>query len=92
MSPCKWINLPGGGVAHLNMGHSKPKRCKFCSTGMGTQLCDFPLRIDTNGKIKTCDAPMCVRCATRIAIEVDYCPVHKDIKPEAAKAQGDLPL
>ncbi len=81
--PCKWINLPGGGVAHINMGRSRPKHCKFCTHGKGTLLCDFPV-----GAGKTCDAPMCTRCATKIAFDIDYCPNHKDQKP----TQEALPL
>jgi hypothetical protein len=78
MSPCKWINLPGGGVAHLNMGRSKPKRCKFCKTGRADRLCDFPIAVGDVGHKRTCDAPMCLNCSTRVAHEVDYCPDHRE--------------
>lgn len=84
MSPCKWINLPNGGVAHVNMGHSKPKRCKFCTHGTGAMLCDF-----TVGQGKTCDAPMCERCATEVGLDLHHCPTHKGKTAEVHPAMTD---
>jgi hypothetical protein len=88
--PCKLIKLADGTVVHLNMGRSKPKRCKFCNTGNADLLCDYPVNVGDVGHKKTCDEPMCKRCATRIAHEVDYCPNHKDHRNQ--KVQENLPL
>lgn len=72
-----------GPVTMILCGRDRRQRCKFCHDGYVTKLCDFPV-----GKDKTCDAGMCTRCATNIAHEVDYCPIHKNRKPAAA--QGSL--
>jgi hypothetical protein len=72
-----WIDLPGGGRAHICIQGQRSKRCKFCNTGYVEKLCDFPV----NSTGKTCDAGMCARCSTAIDREVDYCPKHKACTP-----------
>jgi len=71
--PCQWIKLADGTVVHLNMGRKPRKRCQFCKTGYVERLCDFATGLFG----KTCDAGMCLRCATHIGVELDYCPKHK---------------
>lgn len=49
------------------------RKCAFCG-GYATLLCDGPS--DREGR--TCDAPMCVKCAIHVpGQDVDYCPLHK---------------
>jgi len=50
----------------------RPRPCAPC--GRPTlQLCDGP--VTTDGKRRTCDAPVCVACAVRVeTIDRDYCP------------------
>lgn len=56
-----------------------PRRmCKFCQKDFVRKLCDFPT--GTGGK--TCDAGICDRCATTIGPDRDYCPNHRDAKPQ----------
>jgi hypothetical protein len=76
MSP--FIDLPGGGWAHIKMAKRPRRRCAFCATGFEERLCDFPVGPGE----RTCDKVMCNRCSTRIAVEVDYCPKHKDQSPQ----------
>ena len=45
--------------------------CAFCRSSASEILCDFPL-----AKRKTCDKPLCRRCAINIAPNVDLCPDH----------------
>jgi hypothetical protein len=78
-----WIDLPGGGHAHICIRPNRSRRCAFCATGYVVKLCDFDI-----GKGKTCDLGMCARCATIIGPELDYCPRHKGQQP----LQGALPL
>ena len=79
-----WIDLPGGGKAHLCVRGPRTKRCAFCNTGYVAKLCDYPV----TPRGTTCDAGMCPRCATAIAPEIDYCPAHKACTPP----QGRLAL
>ncbi len=68
-----FIDLGNGNWAHINMGRPRRKTCRFCSrTYYDGKLCDYPV----GGK--TCDAPMCNGCATRVGPDLDYCPNHKD--------------
>ena len=99
--PCEWLELPGGGVAHINRGRSRgPKRhCKFChSDYYGGKLCDFPI-----GPGRTCDAQMCDACARtlgrqnteiapgtgikRLNDTIDVCPLHRGL---AAVHEGSI--
>ena len=61
-----------GQVTAILCGSSRRQTCKFCNHLWITKLCDFPV-----GHGKTCDAGMCEQCATNVAREVDYCPIHK---------------
>ena len=74
--PCNPVNLPGDAYAIVcTRGGRRPKPCAYC--GMpSSRLCDYPLRGPKAGK--TCDEPMCTRCATRPdpREDVDYCRAH----------------
>lgn len=69
-----FVNLPGGGVAHLKMAKRPAKRCKVCTrltNERWQRLCDFVL---PNGK--TCDLLMCSVCAEATGPDTDLCPKH----------------
>lgn len=65
---CTRVNV--GGVVATICGPKKIPVCAFCGS-IGGLLCDFP----TKSK-KTCDKPLCRRCAIAIAPNVDLCPDH----------------
>jgi hypothetical protein len=77
--PCRPVYHDGKAVGFA-CGRGGPQTCKFCMKTNRhrpvTKLCDFPV-----GQGRTCDAGMCSDCATKIREEVDYCPVHKGLKP-----------
>ncbi len=74
--------LPGGGF--VCTGHSR-RRSKPCACGApSTRLCDFPLKGKKTGK--TCDAPICDRCAAAFGDEIDYCPPHAKLAAAAVTA------
>lgn len=75
---CKTMNLPGGGFA-IVCGLPKPKACIHCGKP-SSKLCDFPL---TGAKVgSTCDRPLCIRCATHVDPDTDYCQQHARIVKE----------
>ncbi len=53
-------------------GRRAPK-CRFCDR-TSAKLCDFLLIGSKAGK--TCDAPLCDRCATSVGPDRDLCPPH----------------
>jgi len=54
-----------------------------------TKLCDFivssPQQITHK---KTCDKPMCDRCAVHVGPELDYCKPHADIMRQREKGEA----
>lgn len=54
---------------------NRAKPCKYCGRPH-TKLCDYPLRGAKAGK--TCDIPMCDRCATHVEPDTDYCRAHAE--------------
>ena len=79
VSPCQVIDVPGGQAIVCSRGETK--RCS-CGNRM-TKLCDWPL---TGGKAgKTCDRPMCDKCATRVGPNRDFCPAHARMADEVPK-------
>ena len=61
-------------------GRKQEVRCRYCNA-FASRLCDYPMRID--GRLTTCDIPMCDRCTTkpepgqrRIPTDEDYCRMH----------------
>ena len=52
------------------------KLCLSCGAP-ATKLCDFKLLGVKEGK--TCDRPLCVRCAKKVTGGLDYCPGHHQL-------------
>ena len=69
---CNTIDMGHGQFAFV-CTRGRRQNCKFCSR-YATKLCDFALTGAKAGK--TCDAPMCDRCAKEILPGKDYCPPH----------------
>lgn len=66
--PCRVIKHYPGVVGLACGPGAKPKPCAFCPR-TSSLLCDGP----TPGG-KTCDKPICDRCAWRPERDVDFCP------------------
>lgn len=79
---CRRVPVPGG-VAIVCGRFPKAKPCSACGAP-STRLCDFPLKGPRAGK--TCDKPLCDRCAAAFGDEVDYCPPHARLAAAAATA------
>ena len=62
---------PYGGFVCTRNHRSKP--CSVCGRPM-SRLCDYRLRGAKAGK--TCDRPLCERCAVRVGPDRDLCPAH----------------
>jgi hypothetical protein len=78
---------PAFGAIVCTRGRARTKPCAYCGNP-GTQLCDFPLKGPKEGK--TCDEPMCTRCATRpdATKDLDYCRAHaRAIAAEAKESK-----
>ncbi len=73
-----WIDLPGGGTAHVCIrgARPKPKQCPFCKRIAADLLCDAPAGLFG----ETCDALICGQCATHVGPDRDLCPVHKGVQ------------
>ncbi len=82
--PCNDVKLPNGGYAIVCTRGKRPIICAVCKR-RGSKLCDFPLTGAKSGK--TCDRPLCDRCAVSGGKEIDYCPTHA-----AMLADGRLKL
>ncbi len=67
--PCTHVTLPGGGTA-IVCGIRRRQRCA-CGRP-ATLICDWK----TTSRSGTCDAPVCVRCATSPAEGKDLCATH----------------
>jgi hypothetical protein len=76
--PCHHVKLGDGSIAIVRTGKPHRRKCRFCSEGEATLLCDF-----RGPQGKTCDAPMCARCARPVGPNVDYCPDHHGESPQA---------
>ncbi len=51
------------------------QRKQYCSCGrVANKRCDFPLHGSKTGK--TCDRPICDRCATTVGEDRHFCPGH----------------
>lgn len=72
----EWIRLADGTT--MIVCHSGPRpKTKPCKCGNpSTLLCDYPV-----GGRKTCDAPLCGRCAVSKGPDRDYCPHHEKEQP-----------
>jgi hypothetical protein len=87
--PCNMIDFGDGTTAIVCTRGRRQKPCRWCGRPH-TKLCDFPLSGAKAGK--TCDAPMCDRCATSVGPNLDYCPPHtrysETLKTEKARTDG----
>lgn len=55
-------------------GREPRKRCRHCGRWADpARLCDYPMPAR---KSKTCDAVMCLGCATQVGPDKDICPDH----------------
>lgn len=68
---CSTVKLPGGGVAIVCGSRQAKKHCKKCGAA-STVLCDFKATPES----KTCDKPLCRRCAVNVGPDLDHCPDH----------------
>lgn len=70
---CDSVRLPNGAIAIVcSRGgrRLKAEPCSVCGKAAG-RLCDFP-----TGKGRTCDAPLCSSCSTKLSGDRDLCPDH----------------
>jgi hypothetical protein len=71
--PCEHRDLGDGAFAIICTRGGRTNPCKYCGRPH-TKLCDFPLTGPKAGK--TCDIPMCEKCATHFDQDTDYCRAH----------------
>lgn len=74
------------GFAFVCGMQTRRRTCSSCGELAATKLCDGPLHLTT--KRKTCDAPLCVKCARHRAGDVDYCPSCDDFLTRASEAEA----
>jgi hypothetical protein len=72
--PCYAFKI-GNATGFICTPRERSKPCKYCGRP-SSKLCDYPLRGAKAGK--TCDIPMCDRCATHIDPDSDYCKAHAE--------------
>jgi len=70
--PCIPFRSADGTISGFACTRGPRKRCK-CGRP-ATRLCDWQLSGPKAGK--TCDAPLCDRCAARVGPGRDYCQAH----------------
>jgi len=75
MSPCRVITDSSGHAVGwvCSRGRQASKPCVGCGRPSDL-LCDYPLHGEKNGK--TCDKPICRRCAKHVGHNRDFCPAH----------------
>lgn len=80
--PCNTIELPGGGVGVVCSARPRRRPCSKCGQ-LGDRLCDFPIQPAlpglTSPPSRTCDKPLCRRCAVHAGPDLDYCPSHQPV-------------
>ena len=74
--------LPDGTMAFICTRGNRSKPCAICGRPH-TKLCDYPLHGAKAGK--TCDRPLCERCAVHQEPDVDFCPTHAAMMTEEGK-------
>lgn len=74
--PCNVVTLPDGTRAIVKMAKRRLPLCGFCRQRPADKLCDFKVPVGDVGHTRTCDTPMCYRCATPVGRDLDYCPSH----------------
>jgi len=86
----------GGGTFHLNTGRRRraiappcraprlpgdaPDIGSICGR-LSVALCDAPAGQDLDGKLLTCDMPICQHHRTKGGPDLDYCPRHEHLAP-----------
>lgn len=85
---CHVVRVVGGGVAIVCGGQARSGRpCIYCGAA-GRKLCDH-----RNSDGRTCDAPMCVACATTVpGRNRDYCRNHAPRHRAELQVSGTLPF
>ena len=79
--PCETFRTKDGVVVACSRG-SSAKRCK-CGRP-STKLCDYLLYGELAGR--TCDAPLCDRCAVSAGYNKDYCQAHARVEAKKGGA------
>lgn len=76
--PSHRIKFSDGTVAIV---HMSPQKKKFCACGRPcTKLCDFDISPPSQvTHRRTCDKPLCDRCAVHAGPELDYCKPHAEM-------------
>jgi hypothetical protein len=67
---------------HLNVARARRKQCSTCGAP-ADKLCDYVI-----AEGKTCDAPICGKCALHREPDCDYCKEHKYQLLEREMIQG----
>lgn len=73
--PCETVDL-GNGIRGIVCSRGRRKRCSECGRLGAGYLCDWKLRGKKKGK--TCDRPLCDRCATEVAPDRHLCRAHNE--------------
>ena len=71
-------------------GRRATPQCRYCNRP-STKYCDYAIDKSMDN-YKTCDAPMCERCAFHLPGGVDYCRLHKPDTAITVKAEVKPPL
>jgi hypothetical protein len=72
--PCRKIDLGDGRFAIACGRGDRAPLCSVCHQRRAPKLCDFPLTGEKTGR--TCDRPLCEKCAVHQNPDIDYCPAH----------------
>jgi hypothetical protein len=74
--------LPDGTVVIACSRGATPRRTYCVECGKpSTLLCDYPAKSAGEARnIRTCDKPLCRKCAKMVGFQVDYCPDHDGAK------------
>lgn len=73
-----FITTDGQGGGYITMDRPRRRRCRTCDAIGAELLCDFPLAK------RTCNAPICERCAREVGPNLHHCPRHQEQLAPAA--------
>ena len=85
---CEIIRTPRGATIFLCSRGGKrraPELCAICGQRRARFLCDFHVPGKRKGQHRTCDRPLCDKCAVETGPNTHQCFVHES-------QQGELPL
>lgn len=71
--PCRPLDLGNGVTGFACSRGERTKPCVECGRA-SNKLCDGELRGKMQGK--TCDRPLCARCAIKVGPDKDLCHAH----------------